>query len=252
MNDNQPGRDACSAGNGAKNHTLLLSDLHLRSPDEPAAAWFAAELTRAREQAAQVFILGDLFEAWIGDDAPGPVGQWVCKIIKRLHSHGLQVYYRHGNRDVLLGRDYAQRCGMRILPGPTVVQLRQGPTLLLHGDELCTDDFAYQRFRRQVRDSAWQRQFLSLPVDERLRQARQARAASHQHTQQAAQEIMDVNQDAVARMFDHFGVRHMIHGHTHRPALHRYAHSHGERTRLVLGDWYQQPAPYWLDDTVVI
>lgn len=227
---------------------LLLSDLHLQHPTEPAAGWFAEVLAEAKKRSAQVFILGDLFEAWIGDDAPGAIGDWVAQQLSALSEHGCPLYYLHGNRDFLLGSTYAKRCGMKILMGPIVVQSRQGPTLLLHGDELCTDDFAYQQFRQQVRDQDWQQQFLSQPLEQRLAQAAQARAASQAHTTTAASEIMDVNNDAVARMFRHFQVRHMIHGHTHRPALHRYQHQQGEQTRLVLGDWYRQPAPHWLNE----
>lgn len=230
---------------------LLVSDLHLQHPDEPAASWFADELKVAADQRAQVVILGDLFEAWIGDDAAGPIGEWVGERLLRLHQQGCAVYFLHGNRDFLLGSSYAEHYGIKLLPGPTVVQLSQGLTLLLHGDELCTDDFQYQAFRQQVRNKKWQKEFLSQPVAERLKQAAQARKESTEHTQNSAMEIMDVNDDAVNRMFDHFGVRHMIHGHTHRPALHRYSHSMGERTRLVLGDWYQQAAPHWLNEPMI-
>ena len=231
---------------------LLLSDIHLQHPAEPAARWFGDEIAEATQRQSQIFILGDLFEAWIGDDAPGEIGQWVGEKISLAKDAGCPIYFLHGNRDFLLGQDYAERYGMQILNGPSIVQMRQGPTLLLHGDELCTDDFKYQAFRQQVRNKDWQKAFLSQSIAERIKQAQAARAASSEHTQNVKEEIMDVNEEAVQRMFSHFGVRHMIHGHTHRPALHRYSHQQGERTRLVLGDWYQQAAPYWLDEEVVL
>ncbi|GAB4192402.1 MAG: UDP-2,3-diacylglucosamine diphosphatase [Wenzhouxiangellaceae bacterium] len=233
----------------ARHGCLFLSDLHLQDPAEPAARWFAEVLDQARQRVAQIFILGDLFEAWIGDDAPGAVGDWVAAQLAPLAGDGIALYFMHGNRDFLVGEDYARRCGMRLLPGPVQIMLRQGPCLILHGDELCTDDQRYQAFRQQVRQDAWQQAFLDQPVSERLRQASAARDASREHTRASTTEIMDVNEDAVRQMFDHHGVRQMIHGHTHRPALHRYADRHDERTRLVLGDWGEAPAPHWLDET---
>jgi UDP-2,3-diacylglucosamine hydrolase len=150
------------------------------------------------------------------------------------------VYFMHGNRDFLLGQRYAARCGMRILPDPSVINLFGQPALLLHGDTLCTDDVAYQGFRAQVRDPAWQANFLRQPIDRRRAFAEQARAASRQHQATAASAIMDVNPGEVERVLRRFGVRRMIHGHTHRPAVHRVELDGAEAERIVLGDWYAQ------------
>lgn len=229
---------------------LLISDLHLNHPDEAAVSWLQNELKLVLERQAQLFILGDLFEAWIGDDAATPIGLWLQQQLQPLASAGIAMYFLHGNRDFLVGTQFLESCGVQLLPGPTVVNFSQGPTLLLHGDELCTDDLPYQQFRQQVRNPQWQQQFLSQPVKERLRQAQQARAASKAHTSQAAESIMDVNEQAVTEMFKRYDVQHMIHGHTHRPKLHRYPTATGERTRLVLGDWYQQAAPHWLAESL--
>jgi UDP-2,3-diacylglucosamine hydrolase len=235
---------------------LLISDLHLNHPEEKAAIWLQEELQRVYEQRAQLFILGDLFEAWIGDDAATPVGQWLQQQLGVLASADIPMYFLHGNRDFLVGTQFLESCGVQLLTGPTVVNMQQGPTLLLHGDELCTDDVAYQQFRQQVRNPLWQQQFLSQPISERIRQAQEARAASKEHTSQAAESIMDVNEQAVVAMFEQYQVQHMIHGHTHRPNLHRYGAPDGsqdhEKTRLVLGDWYRAAAPHWLDERIEV
>jgi UDP-2,3-diacylglucosamine hydrolase len=219
--------------------TLFISDLHLQDSQPGIQQWLLAFLSGAAGQAEALYILGDLFEYWIGDDAASPLAAEIAMETSRLVADGVNCYFIHGNRDFLLGEDYAARAGLRLLPEECVVDLYGQPTLLLHGDTLCTDDVEYQAFRRQARDPAWQAAMLGQPVEERVRMAQAARDASMKHTRSAAVEIMDVNEEAVRSAFRDHGVHRMIHGHTHRPAFHR--HELGDGTvgeRIVLADWH--------------
>ena len=222
--------------------TLFISDLHLDADRPDISALFGDFLGREARDAEALYILGDLFEAWVGDDDPSDVGAFVASRLKALADTGVPVFFIRGNRDFLLGDAYARRAGMTILPDPAVIQLHGVPTLIGHGDLLCTDDVAYQQFRAQTRDPRWQAQFLAQPLAARLAFAEQARAASQARfgELQAAgtsETITDVSPASVADMFSRYGIRRMIHGHTHRPAI----HDEGEgRTRIVLGDWYTQ------------
>jgi UDP-2,3-diacylglucosamine hydrolase len=219
--------------------TLFISDLHLQDSQPGIQQWLLAFLSGAASQAEALYILGDLFEYWIGDDAASPLAAEIAIETSRLVADGVKCYFIHGNRDFLLGEDYAARAGLRLLPEECVVDLYGQPTLLLHGDTLCTDDVEYQAFRRQARDPAWQAAMLGQPVEERVRMAQAARDASMKHTRSAAVEIMDVNEEAVRSAFRDHGVHRMIHGHTHRPAFHR--HELGDGTvgeRIVLADWH--------------
>jgi UDP-2,3-diacylglucosamine hydrolase len=220
--------------------TLFISDIHLEDSRPAAFEWLRAFLTGPARQAEAVYILGDLFEYWIGDDAPSPTARRLARETAKLVDSGVACHFMHGNRDFLLGEDYAAQARLRLLPEALVVPLYGTPTLLLHGDTLCTDDIEYQAFRRQVRDPAWQAAILELPVEERLRLAREARDASVQHTGSATMAIMDVNGEAVREAFETHGVTRMIHGHTHRPAVHRHRLGGGvEAERIVLADWYR-------------
>ena len=216
--------------------TLFISDLHLddRRPDATTA--FLAFLERDAPGADALYILGDLFEYWLGDDAPTPVGQAVAPALRHLADSGVPIAFTHGNRDFLLGERYAEAAGMSLLPEEHVVDLYGAPTLLLHGDTLCTDDVEYQRVRQMLRNPDWQAQFLEKTPEERVEVALQAREMSAEHKDGVSMEIMDVNQGAVDEALARHGVRHMIHGHTHRPAVHEAEH----HQRIVLGDWYDQ------------
>ena len=219
--------------------SLFLSDLHLEESRPDALQWLRAFLEGPAHEAEAIYILGDLFEYWIGDDAPPPAARELAGRIAALDEAGIPCHFIHGNRDFLLGKAYANAAKLRLLPESVVVDLYGRRTLLLHGDTLCTDDVEYQAFRRQARDPAWQAAVLALPVEQRLRMAREARDASRQHTGSTAMAIMDVNEAAVREAFLEHGVQHMIHGHTHRPAVHR--HDLGDGTqgeRIVLADWY--------------
>ena len=221
--------------------TLFISDLHLDADRPDVIDLFGAFLDGQARGADALYILGDLFEAWVGDDDPSHAGAFVAGKLRALSASGVPVYFIRGNRDFLLGEAYARRAGMRILPDPAVVVLHGEPTLILHGDLLCTDDTAYQQFRAQTRDPRWQAQFLAQPLQARLAFAAQARAASQARhgelvAQGMAETIGDVAGDTVRAWFARHGLRRMIHGHTHRPAI----HVAGDATRIVLGDWYEQ------------
>ena len=219
--------------------TLFISDLHLQDSRPQVQKWLLALLRGAARQADALYILGDLFEYWIGDDALSPLAAELAVLTSRLGAGGVACYFIHGNRDFLLGEDYAARAGLSILPEETVIDLYGRPTLLLHGDTLCTDDVEYQVFRRQARDPAWQAAVLGQSVEDRVRMAQAARNASMEHTGSTAMEIMDVNEEAVRAAFRRHGVRRMIHGHTHRPAFHRHEIGDGtEGERIVLAEWH--------------
>lgn len=221
--------------------TLFISDLHL-DPSRPLITRLFGEFIEGDARKADaLYILGDLFEAWVGDDDPSETGTLVADKLRKLSDSGVPVYFMHGNRDFLLGEDYARGAGMSLLTDPTVIDLHGKPVLLMHGDTLCTDDVAYQQFRTQTRDPAWQRQFLSQPLATRIAFAQQARDASQARQGElreagTMETITDVSSQAVAESFDRYGVDTLIHGHTHRPAIHR----DGDHTRIVLGDWYEQ------------
>jgi UDP-2,3-diacylglucosamine hydrolase len=217
--------------------TLFISDLHL-DPTRPAVnALFFDWLRDEAVQAEALYILGDLFEAYIGDDDDAPLVAAVADALAALHARGVALHFVHGNRDFLVGAGFAERAGLQLLPEHSVVDIYGTPTLLLHGDTLCLDDVAYQRVRLQLRDPRWQQQFLAQPLAARRAFAAQARAESARHTGTMSESIMDVTPAAVDAELARHGVRRMIHGHTHRPAIHDLAD--GAR-RIVLGDWYEQ------------
>ena len=227
--------------------TLFVSDLHLDPARPEITALFLRFLQREAASADALYILGDLFEAWVGDDDPSSTGQQVADGLRRLADAGVPVYFVHGNRDFLVGQDYAGRAGMRILPDPAVVALYGEPVLVMHGDLLCTDDHAYQAFRAQTRDPHWQAMFLAQPLAARQAFAAQARQASMSRQQDmidgdraSFEAVTDVNPQAVEATLARFGVATLVHGHTHRPAMHAVRIGDREGRRIVLGDWYEQ------------
>jgi UDP-2,3-diacylglucosamine hydrolase len=227
--------------------TYFVSDLHL-DPNRPGiSALFLRFLAHEAHAASALYILGDLFEAWVGDDDDAQIGAQVATALRDLSDAGIPIGFIRGNRDFLLGQDYAERAGMRLLPDPCVLTLGGEPTLLLHGDLLCSDDAAYQAFRRQVRDPAWQENFLSQPLAQRKAFAQKARAASQSAQRAQALEVGDATPAAVEEMFARFGVRRMIHGHTHRPRVHMHAVAGRDCERIVLGDWYEQGSTLRVD-----
>jgi len=220
--------------------TLFISDLHLDASRPAITDLFLAFLAGEARKAEALYILGDLFEAWLGDDDPDPHHARVAAALADLSNSGVPVYFLVGNRDFLLGEDYARRAGMTLLTEPVRLDLYGTPSLLLHGDVLCTDDTEYQTFRAMVRDPDWQKAFLEKSLDERRMMAAQAREHSRTRGQTLDAEIMDVNADAVADAFRTHAIPRMIHGHTHRPHIHRIEVDGETRERIVLGDWYEQ------------
>ena len=230
--------------------TLFISDLHLDAERPQITELFGKFIDDEARGADALYILGDLFEAWVGDDDPSEAGNFVAAKLRALSDSGVPVSFIRGNRDFLLGDDYARRAGMTVLPDPAVVMLHGKPTLLMHGDLLCTDDVAYQQFRAQTRNPQWQTQFLAQPLPARLAFAQQARAASKAHqsglqAQGSMETITDVTPATVDATFARYGINRIIHGHTHRPAV----HAHDGRSRIVLGDWYEQGSVLRVDDT---
>lgn len=220
---------------------LFLSDLHL-DPERPQiTALFERFLGAEARGAEAVYLLGDLFEAFIGDDDDGEIASRVATATRALRESGVPVFFQRGNRDFLVGPDYAAKAGWTLLPDPAMILLAGEPTLLLHGDLLCLDDHAYQAFRRQVRDPAWQQGFLAQPLEARRAFAAQARKASAAAQSGREESIGDVMPAEVARLMALHGVRRMIHGHTHRPGVYPVSLPDGsEGQRIVLGDWYEQ------------
>ena len=217
--------------------TLFIADLHLEPACPARTALLLAFLQRQARSADALYILGDLFEAWIGDDDDAEPGPTVAAALRTLTEGGVPVFFLHGNRDFLLGERFAAAAGVRLLPESSVIDLAGERVLLLHGDMLCTDDRDYQAFRAQVRNPVWQAQMLALPLAQRRALAGQLRESSRQATGQKAAEIMDVNQVEVERIMRWHGVQRLIHGHTHRPAIHDGLLDGQPARRAVLGDW---------------
>ena len=220
--------------------TLFISDLHL-DPSRPAiVAQFERFLSGVAPGADALYILGDLFEYWVGDD--GLALPFPRRMAERLHAASARVptFFMHGNRDFLAAERFARETGASLVDDPMMIDLYGTRTLLLHGDTLCTDDTGYQAFRAQVRNPAWQKATLALPIEERLVLANRMRLESEGAKQAAALEIMDVAPAAVERAFADSGCDLMIHGHTHRPARHVHLVDGTERVRWVLADWYER------------
>ena len=225
--------------------SLFVSDLHLDASRPQVTVLFMEFLRTEAAHAEALYILGDLFEAWVGDDMAGEPADAVRAALKALAVAGVPVFVMRGNRDFLLGPRFADATGVQLLPDPAVILLNGSPTLLMHGDLLCTDDLAYQAFRQQVRSPAWQEKFLAQPLAARLSFAVQARAASREHQQGmqvdgTLETIADVTASAVRQILEGYGVTRLIHGHTHRPAIHSLDLNGGRGQRMVLGDWYTQ------------
>ncbi|NWG86330.1 MAG: UDP-2,3-diacylglucosamine diphosphatase [Hydrogenophilaceae bacterium] len=221
-------------------HSLFISDLHL-SPGLPGAvALFRRFLSEIAPQAEALYILGDFFEAWIGDDDLAlPFHADIAAALRQLSERGVRLYLMHGNRDFLLGERFCQASGASLLSDPQLIDLYGSPTLLAHGDQFCTDDLAYQAFRQQVRNPAWQAGFLAKPLAERREMARQLRAQSELEKAAKEMAIMDVNLDALAATLRKYGYPRLIHGHTHRPAHHLHEIDGHACERWVLPDWYE-------------
>jgi UDP-2,3-diacylglucosamine hydrolase len=219
--------------------TLFASDLHLDSEAPWAIDAFLAFLDGPARDADSLYLLGDLFEAWVGDDDDNADNALACAGLARLTSSGIPVYAIHGNRDFLLGEGFEQRTGVKLLPDPVSLDLYGVATMLSHGDVFCTEDLPYQELRSIVRQPGWQRRFLSLPLATRRELATAARAGSKAHTERQIPVLMDVDPEAVTRAMRATGTRRLIHGHTHRPAIHSFAIDGAAAERVVLAPWYE-------------
>ncbi|MEZ5566209.1 MAG: UDP-2,3-diacylglucosamine diphosphatase [Gammaproteobacteria bacterium] len=219
---------------------LFVSDLHLDSSRPAATDCFLNFLAGPARDVATLYILGDLFEAWIGDDAAGAHEQRVMQALASFTASGTRCCFMRGNRDFLIGKQFAKATGLTLLDDETVVELADQQVLLMHGDTLCTDDLAYQRYRRLVHNPALQATYLSLPASIRERIANYARRRSQASNAGKPDAIMDVNPMAVVGALQRHGVRWLIHGHTHRPGVHILKIDGEAARRIVLGDWYEQ------------
>jgi UDP-2,3-diacylglucosamine hydrolase len=220
--------------------TLFISDLHIDASRPAIIEQFLKFLESEAKDAAALYILGDLFESWVGDDAPDTAQAAAIAGLHALTSGGVPCFVMHGNRDFLISAEFCRMSGARLLPDPVLITLFGEAVLVMHGDALCTDDRAYQRLRATVRDADWQRQFLALSIASRRALAGAARAGSQAHTASMETAITDVNEATVAAALRASGSATLLHGHTHRPAIHSLEVDGRPRTRIVLGDWYDQ------------
>jgi UDP-2,3-diacylglucosamine hydrolase len=220
--------------------TLFISDLHLDSSRPEVTECFLNFLKDAAEKADALYILGDLFEVWIGDDDPDPHHQTIIDALREFTTARRPCYFMRGNRDVLIGRRFCAEARAQLLEEMTIIQLYDERILLLHGDELCTDDRAYQKFRRQARSPTWRALFLSMPLGARRWLSTRIRRRSTTMTALKPEDITDVNQETVEEVMREHRVKILLHGHTHRPGIHQFTLDGRPATRIVLGDWYEQ------------
>ena len=223
--------------------TLFIADLHLHESRPQITQLLVDFLQTNVNDVDALYILGDLFEAWIGDDVSMAFYPQVIEALKKFSNH-CPVYFMSGNRDFLMGELFVEHTGCELLADYVVVDLYGTKTLLMHGDLLCSDDVDYQKLRVQLRNKQWQQQFLAKTPQQRLQIANDLREQSKQKTQQKDQQIMDVNPQTVLDTMDKYAVKQLIHGHTHRPDIHQM----GDRKRLVLGDWYQHGSVLRVDE----
>ena len=229
--------------------TLFISDLHLAGERPATTGLFVEFLEKRAHDAEKLYILGDLFEAWLGDDLILPEYQQPLDALRQFSAAGVQVNVMHGNRDFLMGEQFEALTGTTLLSDPVIIDLHGRPALLTHGDTLCTDDTPYQELRAMVRNPEWIENFLQKRPDERISFARELRNRSREATARKDEGIMDVNQQAVENLFREYDVEWVIHGHTHRPAIHELLIDHKPRKRMVLGDWHQHGSVLHCDDS---
>lgn len=225
--------------------TLFISDLHLEESRPDITEAFLTFLDERARGVDQLYILGDFFEAWIGDDEHTPLQEQVAAALSKLRDNGTEIFLMHGNRDFLIGQDFCDRAGATLLDDPTVIDLHGTPTLLMHGDSLCTADVEYQKFRANMRNPQWQQMILQRPLEDRQQMARQLREISMAKNQGKEEFIMDVTPEEVVKDMERHGVQRLIHGHTHRPAVHELTANGSPAKRIVLGDWDKNV--WWLE-----
>lgn len=227
--------------------TYFIADLHLAQNRPDITACFLRFLKGDAPQAQQLYILGDLFEAWIGDDDDSDFLSTIAEALTTLSALGTTIYYIHGNRDFLLGQHFAKKSAMILLPEVDLINLYGKSVVIMHGDTLCTRDIGYQKFRKKSRSWWWQALIKSLPLFVRKKIAADYRKKSAAATSVKSQDIMDVTSDEVVKCLESYHSQLLIHGHTHRPAVHELIANNKEAKRIVLGDWYEQGA--WLKVT---
>jgi UDP-2,3-diacylglucosamine hydrolase len=229
--------------------TLFISDLHLEAGRPDIGNQFLRFLENEATMADALYILGDLFESWVGDDDPDAYYATIKQALKRLTDRGVPVYFMCGNRDFMVGDTFASETGITILPDPHVLTINGDSVILSHGDALCTDDHVYQAVRTMTRNPEWQKMMLDKSLAERLAFAADARKKSQAHATEVSMEIADVNQGAVEQLMSELGIYTLLHGHTHRPAVHDFQFGATKATRIVLGDWYEQGSVVRWDDS---
>ena len=221
--------------------TYFISDLHLERIESPITNIFTAFLDDLNQNDS-LYILGDLFESWIGDDNVSELSQYISDRLLMLSERDISVALMHGNRDFLIGEDFCKASSIKLINDPRIIEIDTKKVMLTHGDELCTDDKEYQAFRSVVRNPLWQKDFLNFPISKREKIAGEAKDASKDSKENKAMEIMDVNTDAVLKAFNDQNIEIMIHGHTHRPNIHKVSNEGKNLTRYVLGDWSKNSA----------
>ena len=220
--------------------TIFISDIHISDDYPEIYQQFLDFIKNLDHNTNALYILGDLFEYWIGDDYPNPIFKKTQTALKDLSKINVSVFFMHGNRDFLVGDEFAEKSHIKILSDPSVIELYGERILISHGDIFCIDDKEYQSFRKQTRDPQWQEMILEKPLEYRRNFAQIAREKSLEHTQLENEEIMDVNEDEVKKILDKFNLSTIIHGHTHRPFIHNTISNEVNYRRIVLGDWYEQ------------
>ena len=220
--------------------TLFISDLHLEADRPEIGEQFLDFLDEEAADAEALYILGDFFEYWVGDDDPDEYYASIKRSLRAFTDSGVPVYFMHGNRDFMIGETFAEETGVTILPDPYSLDLFGKRVLLSHGDALCTDDTEYQKVRTMTRNPDWQAMILAKPLEERIAIAKQARARSQDRNKTLSESIVDVNADAVRQTISEYGVEILLHGHTHRPGIHGVEVDDRFAKRVVLGDWYDQ------------
>ncbi|TMM46782.1 UDP-2,3-diacylglucosamine diphosphatase [Colwellia ponticola] len=227
--------------------SYFIADLHLSENRPDISACFLNFLNTDAKQAEKLYILGDLFEAWVGDDDDSPYLKNIADALTTLSNSGTEIFYIHGNRDFLLGKRYAKKASMSLLPEIKTIDLYGQHVVIMHGDTLCTRDVDYQHFRKKSRTWWWQAAIKSLPLFVRKKIAENYRKKSAAATAIKSQDIMDVTENEVVKCLEEYNSQLLIHGHTHRPAVHQLCANGASAQRIVLGDWYEQGA--WLKVT---
>jgi len=214
----------------------FISDLHLEPAQKAITDGFLSFLDSLND-AEELYILGDFFEVWMGDDYSNEYIELINQALRKCAEKGTKIYFMHGNRDFLVGQDWCAKASCELLEESKLITLGNESTLLMHGDSLCTDDIEYMQARTMLRNPQWQEQFLAKSIAERIEFAKQARGESKESQKSKSYDIMDVNQDAVNQALSTANCSTMIHGHTHRPDIHHWNFKGEDRTRYVLGDW---------------